>query len=193
MAQIFYQLKVCNALIGPYLQWIKKAEDVKYWWCTREVAQSWEHLFKHCKYWRKCQNVLWQAVKQASGRGKSNTSMKDHFGDHRCSERVIQFLRSTEVGRRFRERGLEEDDPGGLWIPKLGRWDVERCLEQQDDGFWKLCMCLDCIVFLFLVFVIFCFHYFFCNALRVIGFSPSGWCFALEGRGVGNLSWPLRG
>jgi hypothetical protein len=81
--------------------------------CTREVAQSREHLFKHCKHWRKPQNALWQAVKQASGRGKSNTSMKDLFGDRRCSDGVIQFLRSTEVGRRFRERGLEEDDPGG--------------------------------------------------------------------------------
>jgi hypothetical protein len=26
-----------------------------------------------------------------------------------------------------------------------------------------------------------------------MGFSPSGWCFASEGRGVGNLSWPRRG
>jgi uncharacterized membrane protein len=34
---------------------------------------------------------------------------------------------------------------------------------------------------------------FFCNTLRVMGFSPSGWCFASEGRGVGNVSWPLRG
>jgi hypothetical protein len=30
-----------------------------------------------------------------------------------CSEPIIQFLRSTEIGRRFRERGSEEDDPGG--------------------------------------------------------------------------------
>jgi hypothetical protein len=86
--------------------------------------------------------------------------MKDDFGDRRCSEAVIQFLRSTEVGRRFRDRGLEEDDPGGKWIPKLGPWDKECCLEQQDDGFWKLCMCLDCIVLLFLVFVFFCFYIF---------------------------------
>jgi hypothetical protein len=112
-AQIFYQLKVGHALIGPHLKRIKKAEDDKCWWCTREVAQSREHLFKHCKQWRKPQNALWQAVKEASGRGKSNTSMKNLFGDRRCSEAVIQFLRSTEVGRRFRERGLEEDDPGG--------------------------------------------------------------------------------
>jgi hypothetical protein len=112
-AQIFYQLKVGHTLTGPHLKRIKKAEDDKCWWCTREVAQSREHLFKHCKHWRKPQNAHWQAVKQASGRGKSNPSMKDHFGDRRCSEAVIQFLRSTEVGRRFRERGLEEDDPGG--------------------------------------------------------------------------------
>jgi hypothetical protein len=39
--------------------------------------------------------------------------MKNLFGDRRCSEAVIQFLRSMEVKRRFRERGLEEDDPGG--------------------------------------------------------------------------------
>jgi hypothetical protein len=112
-AQIFCQLKVGHALIGPHLKRIKKAEDDKCWWCTRKVAQSREHLFKHCKHWRQPQNALWQAVTEASGRGKSNTSMKDLFGDRRCSEAVIQFLRSTEVGRRFRERGLEEDDPGG--------------------------------------------------------------------------------
>jgi hypothetical protein len=111
-AQIFYQLKVGHALIGPHLKRIKGAEDDKCW-CTREVAQSRKHLFKHCMHWRKPQNALWQAVKEASGRGKSNTSMMDLFGGRRSSEAVIQYLRSTEVGRRFRERGLEEDDPGG--------------------------------------------------------------------------------
>jgi hypothetical protein len=86
--------------------------------------------------------------------------MKDLFGDRRCSEAVIQCLRSTEVGRRFRERGLEEDHPGGYGIPQLGRWDIECCLEHQDDGFWTLCMCLDCIVFFVLGFVFFCFYIF---------------------------------
>jgi hypothetical protein len=39
--------------------------------------------------------------------------MKDLFGDRRCSEAILEFLRSTEIGRRVRDRGLEEDDPGG--------------------------------------------------------------------------------
>jgi hypothetical protein len=38
------------------------------------------------------------------------------FRFRRCSEAIIQFLRSTEIGRMFRERGFEEDDPGGEWI-----------------------------------------------------------------------------
>jgi hypothetical protein len=45
---------------------------------------------------------------------------------------------------------------------------------------------------LFFIFVFICL-YIFCNTLGVVGFSPSGWYFAPEGRGVGNLSWPLRG
>jgi hypothetical protein len=101
-----------HALHSTCLQ-IKKAEDNQCWWCGCEVVQSREHLFKRCKHWRKPQDALWQAVKQASGRGKSNTSMKDLFGDSRCSETILQFLRSTEIGRRFRERGLAEDGPGG--------------------------------------------------------------------------------
>jgi hypothetical protein len=86
--------------------------------------------------------------------------MKDLFGDRRCSEAVIQFLCSTEVGRRFRERGLEEDDPGGERIPKLGQSDIECCLEQQDDGcleimyVFRLC-CLFVLGFCFLLFLYF--------------------------------------
>jgi hypothetical protein len=64
-------------------------------------------------HWTIAQNELWRAVKKASGRCRMNTSMKDLFGDRRCSEAILQFLRSTEIGRRVRERGLEEDDPGG--------------------------------------------------------------------------------
>jgi hypothetical protein len=43
----------------------------------------------------------------------TNTSIKDLLWDRRCSEAVVQYLRATEIGRRVRERGQEEDDPGG--------------------------------------------------------------------------------
>jgi hypothetical protein len=38
---------------------------------------------------------------------------KDLRWDRRCSAAVIDFLRATEIDRRYRERGQEEDDPGG--------------------------------------------------------------------------------
>jgi hypothetical protein len=42
-----------------------------------------------------------------------NTLIKDLLWDRRCSEAVDQFLHPMEIGRRVRERGQEEDDPGG--------------------------------------------------------------------------------
>jgi hypothetical protein len=66
-----------------------------------------------CKRWHQNQKVLWQAVKSASGRSVTNAPIKDLLWDRRCSETVVQYLRATEIGRRFRERGPEEDDPGG--------------------------------------------------------------------------------
>jgi hypothetical protein len=42
-----------------------------------------------------------------------STSIKDLLWDRRCGEGVIGFLRSTEIGRRYRERGQEEEGPGG--------------------------------------------------------------------------------
>jgi hypothetical protein len=72
-----------------------------------------ENTFKHCKHWTIAQNELRRAVMKASGRCRMNTSMKDLFGDRRCSEAILQFLRSTDIGRRVRDRGLGEDDPAG--------------------------------------------------------------------------------
>jgi hypothetical protein len=76
-------------------------------WCETR-----EHLFKHCERWHQNQKALWQAVKSASGRSMTNTSIKDLLCDRRCSEAVVRYLRATEIGRRVHERG-QEDDPGG--------------------------------------------------------------------------------
>jgi hypothetical protein len=63
------------------------------------------------------------------------TSTKDLFGDRRCSEPIIQFLRSTEIGHRLRERGVEEDDPEGCGYRNCegGIWSVDP--DQPDDCF----------------------------------------------------------
>jgi hypothetical protein len=42
----------------------------------------------------------------------TSTSIKDLLWDRRCSAAVIELFCSTDIGRRYRERG-QEDDPGG--------------------------------------------------------------------------------
>jgi hypothetical protein len=55
----------------------------------------------------------------------TSTSIKDLLWDRRCSAAVIEFFRSTEIGRRYRERGQEEDDPGGELNTQLRSVDEE--------------------------------------------------------------------
>jgi hypothetical protein len=55
----------------------------------------------------------------------TSTSIKDLLWDRRCSAAVIEFFRSTEIGRRYRERGQEEDDPGGELDTQLRSVDEE--------------------------------------------------------------------
>jgi hypothetical protein len=111
--QVYFQPKTGHALIGPYLKRIAQIDDNTCWWCLRGVVQTREHLFKHCTRWQQNQKTLWQVVKSVSGRSMTNTSIKDLLWDRRCSEAVVQYLCTTEIGRRFRERGQQEDDPGG--------------------------------------------------------------------------------
>jgi hypothetical protein len=72
--------------------------------------------------------------------------------------RSVQPRKSTPVAII---QGLEEDDPGGVWIPNLGWWDMECCLEQQDDGFLEIMYmlrlyCLFVLGFCFDLFLYFC-------------------------------------
>jgi hypothetical protein len=90
-----------DALISPCLKRIQRTHDDT---CLRGVVQTREYLFKHCKRWHQNQKALWQAVKSASGRSMTNTSIKGLLWDRRCSATVVQYLRSTEIGCRVRER-----------------------------------------------------------------------------------------
>jgi hypothetical protein len=100
-AQIYFQLKTSHTLISPCLKRIQRTHDDT---CLRGVVQTREHLFKHCKRWHQNQKALWQAIKSASGRSMTNTSIKGLLWDRRCSATVVQYLRATEIGCRVRER-----------------------------------------------------------------------------------------
>jgi hypothetical protein len=69
--------------------------------------------------------VLWKSVREAFGRLMISTLIEDLLWDRRCSAAVIERFRSTEIGRRYRERCQEEDDPGGYFDTFLRSVDEE--------------------------------------------------------------------
>jgi ribonuclease HI len=110
LAARFHQLKTGHGLTGQYLKWSKNCATAKCGWCPCKV-QTREHLFKNCPRWKKQQKTLWAEVRRETGRGKNRFTIRDLFADERCTRPILEFLRSTEVGRRTGPKAVE---PGGV-------------------------------------------------------------------------------
>jgi hypothetical protein len=111
----YYQLRTGHALIGPYLKKIGKRASDTCWWCDRGVKQSREHLFKSCKKWKSQQAIQWAEVRKKTKKRKGQVQISELFVEEKCSPAVLDFLRSTGVGRTVpREDGEnEEEDQDG--------------------------------------------------------------------------------
>ena len=85
---------------------------------NRGVKQSREHLFKSCKKWKSQQAILWAEVRKKTKKRKGQVQISELFVEEKCSPAVLDFLRSTGVGRTVpREDGENEEDQdwgGGL-------------------------------------------------------------------------------
>jgi hypothetical protein len=57
-------------------------------------------LFKNRPRWKPQQKILWAEVRKESGRGKGQFKVRDLLADARCSRPVLDFLSTTDVGRR---------------------------------------------------------------------------------------------
>lgn len=80
--------------------------------------QAREHLFRNCPQWRAQQKMLWMEVRRDTGMGKNRAKMRDLFVDERYTRAILDFLRTTQVGRRVgrgdeREGSTEQEDDGG--------------------------------------------------------------------------------
>jgi hypothetical protein len=62
--------------------------------------QTREHVFKNCPGWKTQEKILWAEVRKESGRGKDQFKIRDLFTNTRCSQLVLDFLSTTDVGRR---------------------------------------------------------------------------------------------
>jgi hypothetical protein len=126
LASRFYQLKTGHCLTGQYLYRTKSRPTPQCWWCASGM-QTRDHLFKECAEWRGQQKTLWAEVRKETGRGKSRWKVRDLMGDERCSRAVLDFLATTDVGRRV--PALAEEDTQS----EVSEWELRERREREEE------------------------------------------------------------
>jgi len=58
-----------------------------------------DRLLKVRPEWKAQQKILWAEVWKEMGKGKSRFMIRDLLADRRCSQAVVDFLSTTDVGR----------------------------------------------------------------------------------------------
>jgi ribonuclease HI len=102
LATRFYQLKCGHAPTRVYLKRFGHPEDDRCWWCAGTTAQTREHLFRHCSWWRDQQKAVWKAVGKVTGwkEGRCRpVQVSELFSTEECDQEVVDFLAATEVGK----------------------------------------------------------------------------------------------
>jgi len=97
LASRFYQLKTGHCLTGQCRNRTKSRPTAQCWWCSCRT-QTRDHLFKVCPRWSAQQKILWAEVRKEAGRGKSRFPIRD-LTDVRCTQAVLDFLSTMDVGR----------------------------------------------------------------------------------------------
>ena len=126
LASRFYQIKTGHCLTGQYLNWTKNRPTPQCW--CRYQTQTRDHLFKECPEWKPQQKILWAEVKKETGRWKDRWKVRDLLADGGCSRAVLDFLSTTDVGRRV--PGVEEDDA----VSAVSELEVQEWMEEQGAG-----------------------------------------------------------
>jgi hypothetical protein len=66
------------------------------------TAQTREHLFRHCTWWKEEQKELWKEVGKAMG-GKvgicRDMQISELFSMEPCDQAVMYFLAATDIGK----------------------------------------------------------------------------------------------
>ena len=103
VAARIYRLMSGYAPTRVYLKRFGHRHDDKLWWCWGTVSQMWDHLFRHCSWWRDHQKELRKAVRKATGwkAGRCrHVQISELFCIDECDQVVMDFLGATEV-RKF--------------------------------------------------------------------------------------------
>jgi len=135
LASRFYQMKTGHCLTGQYLAWTTRRPDATCWWCQYSI-QTREHLFKNCPQWRCQQKTLWTTVfketKKLPGptRNRDRTKIAELLADERCSQAVLQFLATTDVGRTSGPPVAEDEEDAAS---EASEWEAR----EQEEQAWE--------------------------------------------------------
>jgi len=91
------------------------------------------YLFKECPERKPHQKILWAEVKKETGRWEDRWKVQDLLADARCSRAVLDFLSSTDVGRRVPAEA-EEDAVSAVSELEVREWLEEQGAEAEELG-----------------------------------------------------------
>jgi hypothetical protein len=126
LAARFYQLKTGHCLTGEYLHWTKSRPNPQCWWC-RCPRQTRDHLLKRCPRWKEEQRTLWEEVYKETGRGRWRWKAHELFAESECSQAVLDFLSSTDVGKTVPATVV--DDAGS----EASEWELRERREREEE------------------------------------------------------------
>jgi hypothetical protein len=122
LASRFYQLKTDRAV-----------PTAQCWWC-RYRTQTREHFFKVCPEWKAQQKILWAEMRKETGRGESRFTIRDLLADERCSQSVLDFLSTTDVGRLVPVEDEAQSEVSEWELQERGEREEERRVEAEELG-----------------------------------------------------------
>jgi len=102
LAAMFYRLKSGHAPTGVFLKQFGHRDDDNCWWCGGTVAQTREHLIRHCSRCQAQPKTLWKTVGHTTGWKAARcrqVQMSERFTIEACDQAVMDCLAATEVGK----------------------------------------------------------------------------------------------
>jgi len=93
--------------------------------------QTREHLFKYCPQWESQQKTLWTTEETAPGQGPH--SIAELLADERCSQAVLDFLATTDVGRTSGPTVAADEDGAAS---EASEWDAREQAERLAEEEW---------------------------------------------------------
>ena len=81
-----------------------------------------------CPEWKAQRKILWAEVRKETGKGKDRWKIRDLLVDQRGGQAVLDFLSTTDVGRRMPAE-VENDA-----VSAVSELEVREWLEEQGAG-----------------------------------------------------------